>query len=480
MIYSEIWLNARFGQNSKLNEKTMSNLLSRRCITFSILFIIGALGVFSRSVAPNTRSLDPNKLMVDKELSVIDTVRAREVYETKLPGILSEQTELKEKYSVCQKLIQSKKKKVESDTELQLLKKAYEYAREHAPMREVYDKNVEKGKLTSDVKSSLSIYADHLQRKIDDLENAMNNNWLSFVTDLPKKFVTVQTKNRNYRGYHYDNYDTLNDIEEGKMMKNYEFLLTDKGKLVEESYPVSVTYKRYANLPNLRVIDHSDTGPGYAIYDNKGQLVYVPRLQRQDLEDVYPISVTKEIRRLIYKRDYQNNKYGVQSESSGTKAYLDLFIGRPKGLTESVSERNGLKLTLSLAAECSLYYGINISAETERQMNEMSSKLKKYSDAVGEKYISQLEKDHADDFGYLYVIERLGDTQFLIVYLNKNTLLPSVCGIVTFFTGDKPYTTDFSVQLCEIPNDVPPVIPKEKKIKMRGFEPDLDTLIFAQ
>ena len=205
MIYSEIWLNARFGQNSKLNEKTMSNLLSRRCITFSILFIIGALGVFSRS-------LDPNKLMVDKELSVIDTVRAREVYETKLPGILSEQTELKEKYSVCQELIQSKKKKVESDAELQLLKKAYEYAREHAPWIEVYDKNVEKGKLTSDVKSSLSIYADHLQRRIIFREDSMNNNWLSFVTDPPKKFVTVQTKNRNYRGYHYDNYDTLNDI----------------------------------------------------------------------------------------------------------------------------------------------------------------------------------------------------------------------------------------------------------------------------
>ena len=109
-----------------------------------------------------------------------------------------------------------------------------------------------------------------------------------------------------------------------------------------------------------------------------------------------------------------------------------------------------------------LYFGTNTSAEAEREMDEISSKLKKYSDAVGEKYIRQLEKDHADDFGYLYVIERLGDTSFLILYLNKNTLLPSVCGVITFFTGNKPYTMDFSVQLCEIPNDVLPVIPKEK------------------
>lgn len=103
-------------------------------------------------------------------------------------------------------------------------------------------------------------------------------------------------------------------------------------------------------------------------------------------------------------------------------------------------------------------FGTNATASNEARCSEILAKKEQYKDYEGERFLKQLESDHTAEFGYLYAIERLSDTKFLIVYLNKQTLLPSVCGIVTFYTGSEPYTTDFSVKLCQIPNDVPPVV----------------------
>lgn len=82
----------------------------------------------------------------------------------------------------------------------------------------------------------------------------------------------------------------------------------------------------------------------------------------------------------------------------------------------------------------------------------------RYSDSVGKKYIEQLEKDHAEEFGYVYMIVRLSNVSFQVVYINKETLEPSYCAVITYKTGEKPYTSTFSTKLINIPESIPPII----------------------
>ena len=84
----------------------------------------------------------------------------------------------------------------------------------------------------------------------------------------------------------------------------------------------------------------------------------------------------------------------------------------------------------------------------------------KYKDSLGEKYIEQLREDHSDEIGYVYMIERISNVSFRIIYINKESLQPSHCAIVTYRTGNKPYTTMFSVKLInEFPTHIPPATP---------------------
>ena len=82
----------------------------------------------------------------------------------------------------------------------------------------------------------------------------------------------------------------------------------------------------------------------------------------------------------------------------------------------------------------------------------------RYNDNIGSRYIKQLEKDHADEFGYVYMIERLSNVSFQVVYLNKQTLEPSYCAVITYKTGKKPYTSMFSTKLINIPDNIPPIV----------------------
>lgn len=114
--------------------------------------------------------------------------------------------------------------------------------------------------------------------------------------------------------------------------------------------------------------------------------------------------------------------------------------------------------------------GTNATAANEARCREILVQIERYKDDEGERFLKQLKSDHLDDFGYIYVIERLSDKKFYIIYLNNKTLKPSICAVVTFSTGDKPYTSTFTVQLTDIPNNVPPVINRH----IKSFDEDYD------
>lgn len=446
-----------------------------RLIVLSIFCLLSSLTSFSRS-------LEPNKLMKDTTVSVIDTVKARMMFDQLKPTLLRQIDELNNKRSICERLINSKKKKAESDLDKTIIEEAYNYALEANPnlrkyktnnpqywtmlvpvggplltsainsgrdgrTTEIRDKDVTKGKLSDNVRTYLSMYENHLSDNIRQLNHAMNNNWMVFVKNPPTKLAITQIENQYYRGFYYDDNYTLDRLDKSAMIDGIEYLFSGKGKYERESYPTDISYLRFKEIPQYRVTydeDHNDKIG--EVYDNKGNLVLIPYIDR-DAYDVF-----KEMKRLVYVQDFKNNKYNIKSENQHTQKFLNLWIGRKNGFRESQSDLASMQAAVMLTA----MFGSQRSAESVA--SKALNKVTDYRDTKGEQFLNQLEIDHSEEFGYIYSIERLSNKQFKIVYLNKATLSPSISAIVTYFTGDKPYTSTFSVELCNTTSQVPPVI----------------------
>lgn len=400
-----------------------------------------------------SRSLEPNKRMIDTIVSVIDSIPAYESFLLIKPDILNQIEELRNEQNVLQALLQSKRNKAKTDYEKQIVSNAFEFARLNNTRYYKYKwsgelekdlKDVNKGKLSESVRYFLSYYdTNYLSEEISQLTYSLEHNWTKFLDNPPTKKVSIKIENPNYRGLHYDNYYRLNDIEESRLLGEYDFLLTEDGEKVKESYPIELSYLKFDKLPEYKVVDLTWENHFFQIFDSNGRLNYIPIIQRQSDNMLYPGFISEEIERQVYHQDYLNNKYGILKENSKTQLFLYLWIGRDKGMQLS---------TLDLDPY-STEYGYNLIGEHKRKVNPES-----YKDNIGERFLKQIKSDHKADFGYLYLVERLSPTKFFVIYLNENTLRPSVCATVSFSTGCKPYTATFTVKLCKAPNNIPEVI----------------------
>lgn len=437
-----------------------------RIIIICILGLVSELSLFARS-------LEPNKLMLDTIISVIDTIPALEEFKAIKPSIIQDIETLQSKRNICQSMLSSNRKKTKTNEEKAILVEAYEYAINNS-LTDGYEysvstyrvlfggnphikhsirEDVKKGKLTDTLRNILSQFNQHLLGRISMMNLALEYSWTSFLENPPMKQITIKVENPNYRGYHYDDYYTLNKIEQDRLLGEYSFVLSDGGVHKKETYPIEVSYLRFPQLPNHKVIDNYCM----EIYDNNGQLAYVPILKRQSNTELIPKLISKEIMRLVYLQDYQNNKYNIRSANQNTHNFLSLWIGRKHGLSKSASELDELNTEGYFRGMGGLL-GTNATRANEARCREIIAQTERYKDDAGERYLKQLEFDHTDDFAYIYAIERLSDISFEIIYLNKTSLQPSVCAIVTFSTGGIPYTSTFTVQLKELPNTVPQII----------------------
>ncbi|MDE7426886.1 MAG: hypothetical protein K2M79_03710 [Muribaculaceae bacterium] len=420
-----------------------------------LFFLICLLGY--QSAFP--RSIEPNKPKIDTIVTVIDTIPAMDSFQIIKPLILQEIEDLRDKRKILQAMLQSRQKKAKTKKEKDIIIDAFNYIFNKGGFYSEYEffdpsgvlpskltqdyNNVQKGKITERIRSQLSLYdKNYLADEIIYKTNSLKNNWTSFIKNPPTKQMTIQVDNPDYRGYHYNNYRELNRIERDSMVGEYNFILSEKGVPKKETYPFEVSYLQFKELPNYKVLNNHRK----EVYDNKGELVYVPYLERQSDTDLFPSYISKEIRRLVYLNDYQNNKYNIRSAPLKTQNYILLWIGRKHGLSETAIELSGLELS-----ELGGILGFNDNLE------ETLVQKKRYKDDEGERFLQQLELDHEDDFGYIYVIERLSDKQFHITYLNKTTLEPSVSAFVMFSTGKEPYTSTATVQLTQF-SIYPPII----------------------
>lgn len=420
----------------------------------------------------------PQNLMVNGNISVIDTLKAKKMYEELREELRTDLNNGNEQLSRLTKLLSSTEKKIKDEADLFLVNDAFSWVKSSHPdllkrkrnnviipliLSISYDvnqtkditpqieKSIQSKKLTNHIKEILRAYQTYLTDSVIKLNNKLSSDkWEQVVKPLPMKTINTNIFNPYYRGFNYYDSDLL-DLVETEQQQTWDFIYSSNYEKKEDSYPQKMKYLSFDGYPQCKVTYYEDSYTYKVIprfvYDTNGNLVYVASLTRNN--DSAPF---QEMRRLVYLRDYLNNKYGIKSQSKKTQNYLQLLLCRDNGFERTKVEAAAGVFAVALTSD--LRYKGNTG---EKIANRALKNVNVYIDSDGKNYIAQLGKDHDSEFGSVYMIERLSNVSFRIVYLDTQ-LKPSHCAIITYMTGDKPFTQELSGRLVSIPNNLPPLI----------------------
>lgn len=420
----------------------------------------------------------PQNLMVNGNISVIDTLKAKKMYEEIREELRTDLNNGNEQLSRLTKLLSSTEKKIKDEADLFLVNDAFSWVKSSHPdllkrkrnnviipliLSISYDvnqtkditpqieKSIQSKKLTNHIKEILRVYQTYLTDSVIKLNNKLSSDkWEQVVKPLPMKTINTNIFNPYYRGFNYYDSDLL-DLVETEQQRTWDFIYSSNYEKKEDSYPQKKKYLSFDGYPQYKVTYYEDSYTYKVIprfvYDTNGNLVYVASLTRNN--DSAPF---QEMRRLVYLRDYLNNKYGIKSQSKKTQNYLQLLLCRDNGFERTHVE--ALASVFAAALTSDLRY---MGDKGKKIANGALKNVNVYNDSDGKNYIAQLEKDHDSEFGSVYMIERLSNVSFRIVYLDTQ-LKPSHCAIITYMTGDKPFTQELSGCLVSIPNNLPPLI----------------------
>ena len=426
------------GVTMKNTRKTFSILLLINIITISVVFADGnnaSIWEHFKNEEGDTSSGDillkataniSNSPYITYNKTIIDTLEAERIFSEKKALFLSAYQEGRAKQQRCEELIRARPKKVKDVYNLQLLKDAF--FNFLAPDSHIYiyrsdviedledledlKETIYKGKLSSEVLLCLINYNTFLKDSLIQEQVKIDGGWSSYLAenDIPYKTIVANKRNLFYRGYNYNNSDYLDSLDKRQQIKEWEFLYTDNRKPHYDSYPYRVNYYVYSNAPQYKV-KFNESKEITNVYDKNGRLVYVPMLMRN-------YSDLKNIKRMVYLKDFQNNKYSIKSQSARTLEHLK----------QTLYKVDGLSL-------CYNYW---------------------FFDSKAKDYIKQLETDHSEEFGYVYMIERISNVSFRVVYIHELTLKPSHCAIISYKTGKEPYTIECITTLTTTPSNIPP------------------------
>lgn len=418
----------------------------------------------------------PEQRLLDVTETVIDTLKADSMYNEIRQVLLEEYNKGVRKLQKVQQLISMRGKKVTDISDLQFLQYAYINAiTYHSQLKKyktknpndvayivptadpiinngrdgqsykTFEKNVKKGKITENVVTYLELYNTYLTDSLKQVEDSINSGWFGNIAfeDLPRKKIIKQMNNPYYRGLWYNNCDKLDLIERYQQAYGWEFLYSENRISKEDSYPSQVRYYVYDSAPQYKVT-YSDSEINN-VYNSNGELVFVPRLTRKNYDEF------DEIQRLVFLQDYRKNKYNIKSKSVHTQNYLRLLLEREHGFEKSFGEEKDQMLGKLFCLE--MFGPIGLLAMQQESKNSNSR-----GDKDGRNYIEQLRKDHENEFGYVYMITRLSNTSFQILYINRNSLSPSYSAVITYRTGKRPFTSDFSAKLVPIPSAITPIL----------------------
>ena len=398
----------------------------------------------------------PNDATINITQNVVDTLKAEKMFEEIKSNLIATYQEIEARQQRCEELYEMIGKKTKNEKDLDILSYAYFlYCQKYnfSDYINEKDKNVKKGKITSDVQNYLFGYKLFLTDSLRKIKEKIDKGWSKCVNKdkLSYKKISVSMPNAFYRGrrYKYDNEMDSMDIYQQR--NGWEFLYTKDYKKYSDSYPVKVNYLVFDAAPDYKVT-YSEYGIKN-VFDKQGQLVYVPSLTRSNnWQEI------KDVRRLVYFKDFINNKYNIHSQSEKTQDYI---INKLSKNHDSDIDAFSLMIASTFASAMAdeLLPPLDAYKAKKRAKEYVLNNLPTI-DEDGDNYISQLKKDHAKEFEYVYMIERISNVSFRIIYLNEQTLEPSYCAVITYQTGDKPYTVNFSTKLEKLPKDIPPVIRK--------------------
>lgn len=275
--------------------------------------------------------------------------------------------------------------------------------------------------------------------------------------------VQITKENKFYRGRNYQDYRLLNALDLPQQTKGWEWLGSNDYKKIEKTFPERITYFVFTAAPQYRIYSpllYLEAGKilDRIVFDDKGNLIYFPCLIRTGFSSETFTDVKKDIKRLVYLKDFKNNKYNIKGKSEKTLAMIISTLAINHGFQEREGKGrrnlNKFSLITQLAKMGDFYDAYKVLEKFPPE--------KIYYDRDGESYIEQLTIDHSSEFGYAYIIERLSNLSFRVVYIHKNTLKPTHCAVVTFKTGTDPYTWDYDVKLVNLPSQIPiPIIMPE-------------------
>lgn len=254
-------------------------------------------------------------------------------------------------------------------------------------------------------------------------------------TDKTENYIVVDGKripNQNsWLWQFFNDHDTWSSDLDKEMTNGWEWAKDNSNlETVSRSYPIMVRYLASTAHPEYAIVDD-------VVYTKEGKLVRVLECRNAD---------TREIKKYLYRKDYADNKYNIKEKSAETQNHIKRQLGYKTTQTAKEKARD--------AKAAKTYKDIRKAdrarktANTRQEYYKANQAYKKASlgslaimdalfdfDSDGMSYIQQLENDHENDCKHVYSYRRIDNTSFEIKYTGQEK---GYTAKVTY-TQDKPF-----------------------------------------
>ena len=258
----------------------------------------------------------------------------------------------------------------------------------------------------------------------------------------PQKQISVKVDNKNYRPKLFRD-DSLDKLDLRLQKRGWEWADSKEKKRHEESYPHRYVYYSVETHPEYRFVYTNNVGN--AIYDHEGNLVRFICLSQEDLYRWKKPDLINTLLMLEYRKDYTNNKYNIKNESKDVQYAIVNKLGMSNESDTRMAQAiiDGSKGGLLYKYSNDWKESIKGYNQREKAAKEMIIELLRRSNDTAHNFLKQLENDHADDYSYIYKIERLSNVSFKIHFVTKD--IKPKCDVVITYYQTKPFGCDWII-----------------------------------
>lgn len=274
-------------------------------------------------------------------------------------------------------------------------------------MRNVIERKVvNRNEVFKNDKASKEIYSE--------LEKYYQNNQIQ----IPKREILIQRDIVNFgiRKEYIVRKKTLelDQLDTTLIYGNWNWVKSDDYSNINVNYPERLSYKKYASYPNYRV-NHEDE-----VYDSKGNLVAIAKISRNDIPE-------SEIMNTLCITDYLNNKYDIKKENKDVHYAIRNILKLDNDVNKKLSSAMLQSSAGAFADE--LKYSNNIvkkQRQSQRDLklaNSVLPSVAKLFNSTAQDYIDQLKSDHINEIKNIYLIRRIDNTSFKVVFCDDEANL---------------------------------------------------------